>query len=88
MRNVHQVELPEELDRFVRREVAAGRFPDANAALAAGIERLREEAVDRARFRDALEEGWRQAEAGRVAEGDAAFRNIRDRLRAKHGDVL
>lgn len=89
VRNVHhRVELPEDLDRFVRDEVAAGRFSDFNHALTAGLERLREDRAGEERLRESIEQGVADAESGRLADGDAAFARIRERLRAKHGDAL
>lgn len=89
VRNVsYRVELPGDLNDFVRDEVAAGRCRDVESAVRAALERLREDAAQHAVWRDAIELGAAQAEQGHLAEGEAAFERVRERLRAKHGNVL
>lgn len=71
-----QSTLPPDLDDFVREEVAAGRYADADDVIRDAVRRLAEqrEAADApklAALRAALAPGLADAEAGRLVEGGA-----------------
>jgi antitoxin ParD1/3/4 len=69
-------DLPEEAARFVEAQIAAGRFADVEAFIAAGVVALKErDEAKRAALRAAIEEG----EASGVAEGDPCAR-VRSQL--------
>lgn len=56
------VTLPPELERFAEEAVAAGRFPDVSAVVAAGVSLLQRAEAERAAFISSLEEAQAEAE--------------------------
>lgn len=69
-------DLPEEAAHFVEVQISAGRFPDVEAFIVAGMNALRErDARKLAELRAAIDEG---DESG-IAEGDA-FARVRAQL--------
>ena len=74
------INLTAELDRFVAKKVATGRFANASEVLRAGLRLLEEQErfyeAKLARLNEALEEGERSG----VAEGDA-FKRVRSSIR-------
>jgi len=65
--------LPADVEKFVTDEVAAGRYPSAEAVLAASVVALREkQALDRKReeLRKELQLGLDQLDAGQIAPWD------------------
>jgi antitoxin ParD1/3/4 len=58
------VTLPPELERFAEEAVAAGRFPDVSAVVAAGVSLLQRQEQARVEFVASLEEA--EAEGERV----------------------
>ncbi len=69
-------DLPEEAARFAEAQIAAGRLPDVDAFITAGMNALKErDEAKRAALRASIEEG----EASGVAEGDP-FDRVRSRV--------
>ncbi|WP_298745345.1 hypothetical protein [uncultured Brevundimonas sp.] len=61
--------LPPALDRFVQDQVASGAYPDADAVVAAALDRLADDAMIEAdretRYRRLIQEGLDDLDAGR-----------------------
>ena len=75
-RHLTPADLPEEAARFALAQIAAGRFPDVDAVITAGMNALKErDDVKRRALGAAIDEG----EASGVAEGDP-FARVRARL--------
>jgi antitoxin ParD1/3/4 len=74
------VDLPEELDRFIHAKIESGRYENASEVVREALKTLeREEQTDEAKLvalRAAIDEGF----ASGVAEGDV-FARIRERLK-------
>lgn len=69
-------DLPEEAARFAEAQIVAGRFPNVDAFIVAGMNAIRERDEMRlAELRAAIDEG----EASGVAEGDS-FARVRAHL--------
>ncbi len=69
-----KVTLDAPLGRFVEDQVASGAYPDANAVVRAGLDRLRDdqraEAAKIERFKGLVQEGLDDIEAGRFETVD------------------
>lgn len=75
-RHLTPADLPEEAARFAQAQITAGRFPDVDAFITAGMNAIKER--DEAKLtglRAAIDEG----EASGVADGDP-FARVRARL--------
>ncbi len=68
----HAVQLPADLDAFVRAQVEAGSYASPDEVILAGIRRFKAQAEDeaqrRARFFEAIQVGLDQIERGEVIE--------------------
>ena len=75
-RHLTPADLPEEAGRLAQAQIAAGRFADVDAFIAAATDALKErDAAKRAALRAAIDDG----EASGVADGDP-FARVRARL--------
>ena len=77
------VSLTPELERFVQGKVSSGLYNNASEVIREGLRLLKEHDEVRLRRREQIERGWRQAQAGAAADGAAAVREIKNRLRAR-----
>jgi antitoxin ParD1/3/4 len=78
------VTLPDDLDAFIREQVAAGRFSSPSEAVREAIALLERSERECERTRDEIRReilvGIEQVEAGQVRDGDEAFHEIRHKL--------
>jgi len=70
--SAHDVQLPADLDAFVRAQVETGAYASADEVILAGVRRFKvqteQEALRRARFLEAVQVGLDQIERGEVVE--------------------
>lgn len=75
------VSLTPELERFVGEKVESGLYNNASEVVREGLRLLKEHDEVRLRWREQIERGWQDAQAGRLVDGDAAFRRIDARIK-------
>lgn len=79
------VSLTPELERFVDAKVESGLYNNASEVVREGLRLLKEQDDVRLRWREQIERGWQEAQAGRLVDGDEAFRRIDARLKKGAG---
>ncbi|MGB2717230.1 MAG: type II toxin-antitoxin system ParD family antitoxin [Vicinamibacterales bacterium] len=77
------VSLTPELERFVQGKVESGLYNNASEVVREGLRLLKEHDEIRARWREQIERGWIQAQAGQVVDGPRAMAEIKSRLKAR-----
>lgn len=77
------VSLTPELERFVQGKVESGLYNNASEVVREGLRLLKEHDEIRARWREQVERGWIQAQAGQVVDGPRAMAEIKSRLKAR-----
>jgi len=77
------VSLTPELERFVGEKVESGLYNNASEVVREGLRLLKEQDEIRLRWREQIERGWQEAQAGRVVDGPAAMARIKQRDRSK-----
>jgi len=77
------VSLTPELERFVQGKVETGLYNNASEVVREGLRLLKEHDEIRLKWREQIERGWTQAQAGQVADGPRAIAATRTRLRAR-----
>lgn len=77
------VSLTPELERFVQGKVESGLYNNASEVVREGLRLLKEHDEMRARWREQVERGWIQAQAGQVVDGPRAMAEIKSRLKAR-----
>src|SRR5574341_1808406 len=77
------VSLTPELERFVDAKVESGLYNNASEVVREGLRLLKEQDEIRLRWREQIERGWLDAQAGRVVDGPAAMARIKQRLTAR-----
>jgi antitoxin ParD1/3/4 len=75
------VSLTPELERFVDDKVESGLYNNASEVVREGLRLLKEHDEVRLRWREQIERGWQDAQAGRLVDGDDAFRRIDARIK-------
>jgi antitoxin ParD1/3/4 len=76
------VSLTAELERFVRRKVESGLYNNASEVVREGLRLLKEHDDIPLKWREQIERGWVQAQAGQVVDGPRVMAEIKNRLRA------
>jgi antitoxin ParD1/3/4 len=82
------VSLTPELEKFVDGKVESGLYNNASEVIREGLRLLKEHHEVRLRWREQIELGWAQAQAGQVVDGPKAIAEIKRRLKdrvAKRG---
>jgi antitoxin ParD1/3/4 len=79
------VSLTPELERFVGEKVESGLYNNASEVVREGLRLLKEQDEVRLRWREQIERGWQEAQAGRLVEGNEAFRRIDARIKKAAG---
>jgi putative addiction module CopG family antidote len=77
-----QINLPEELEQYVRSKVAAGEFRTADEVVVDSLQRTRSQED----LRRDLDKAWHELERGELVDGEAVFAELRqksERLRAQ-----
>ena len=75
------VSLTPELEQFVDAKVESGMYNNASEVVREGLRLLKEHDEVRLRWREQIERGWQDAQAGRLVDGDDAFRRIDARIK-------
>jgi len=82
-----QIALPPEVEAFVQRQVASGKYNSALDVILAGIHLLeRQEDIDRGRLAELQRDarvGWNASQQGQVVDGAMAMTQIRANLRSR-----
>ena len=74
------VSLTPELEQFVDGKVESGLYNNASEVIREGLRLLKEHDEIRLKWREQIERGWLQAQAGKVIDGDAVFRTVDARI--------
>ena len=75
------VSLTPELERFVDAKVESGMYNNASEVVREGLRLLKEQDEVRLRWREQIERGWQEAQAGHLVDGEEAFRRIDARIK-------
>ena len=75
------VSLTPELEQYVDAKVESGLYNNASEVVREGLRLLKEQDEVRLRWREQIERGWQEAQAGRLVDGDEAFRRIDARIK-------
>ncbi len=75
------VSLTPELEKFVEGKVESGLYNNASEVIREGLRLLKEHDEVRLKWREQIERGWIQAQAGDVVDGPKAMRDARARLK-------
>jgi len=77
------VSLTPELERFVQGKVQSGLYNNASEVVREGLRLLKETDDVRLRWREQIERGWLQAQAGSLADGARTLADIKRRLKGR-----
>lgn len=77
------VSLTPELERFIQGKVEGGLYNNASEVVREGLRLLKEHDEVRTKWREQIERGWMQAQAGQVLEGPRVMADIKTRLKAR-----
>jgi antitoxin ParD1/3/4 len=77
------VSLTPELEQFVQGKVESGLYNNASEVIRESLRLLKEHDEVRLKWRDQIERGWLQAQAGRLVDGPKAMVEIKGRLKAR-----
>lgn len=75
------VSLTPELEKFVDAKVESGLYNNASEVIREGLRLLKEHDEIRMKWREQIERGWLQAQAGQVVDGPKAMSKARTRLK-------
>jgi antitoxin ParD1/3/4 len=75
------VSLTPELEKFVDGKVESGLYNNASEVIREGLRLLKEHDEVRLKWREQIERGWIQAQAGQVVDGPKAMSDARTRLK-------
>ena len=74
------VSLTPELENFVQGKVSSGLYNNASEVVREGLRLLKEQDEVRARWRNQIERGWMQAQAGDLHDGPKAMARLKAKL--------
>jgi len=77
------VSLTSELERFVQAKVESGLYNNASEVIREGLRLLKEHDEVRRTWRDQIERGWVQAQAGQLVDGAKAIAGLKSRLKTR-----
>jgi antitoxin ParD1/3/4 len=77
------VSLTPELEHFVQGKVESGLYNNASEVVREGLRLLKEQDDVRAKWREQIERGWMQAQAGHVVDGEEVFRKADERIKQR-----
>lgn len=75
------VSLTPELEKFIDAKVESGFYNNASEVVREGLRLLKEHDEIRLKWREQVERGWLQAQAGQFVDGDEAFSRIDERIK-------
>ena len=76
------VSLTPELEKFVEGKVESGLYNNASEVIREGLRLLKEHDETRMKWREQVERGWLQAQAGQVVDGEV-FRKADERIKQR-----
>jgi antitoxin ParD1/3/4 len=74
------VSLTPELEKFVEGKVDSGLYNNASEVIRESLRLLKEHDEIRLKWREQIERGWLQAQAGELVDGEKAMTGIKERL--------
>jgi antitoxin ParD1/3/4 len=77
------VSLTPELEQFVDGKVESGLYNNASEVIREGLRLLKEHDEIRLKWREQIDRGWLQAQAGKVVDGAEVFRKVDKRIKAR-----
>ena len=77
------ISLTPELAQFVQAKVESGMYNNASEVIREGLRLLKEHDDVRRTWREQIERGWLQAQAGQLMDGPKAMGEIRSRLKTR-----
>ncbi len=77
------VSLTPELEKFIDGKVESGFYNNASEVVREGLRLLKEHDEVRLKWREQIERGWLQAQAGELLDGPQAMATIKDRLKSR-----
>jgi len=77
------VSLTPELEKFIEAKVESGLYNNASEVVREGLRLLKENDEVRRTWREQIERGWAQAQAGQVTDGPKVMAEIKSRLKAR-----
>jgi antitoxin ParD1/3/4 len=77
------VSLTPELEKFVDGKVESGLYNNASEVIREGLRLLKEHDEIRVKWRESIERGWLQAQAGQVVSGEEVFRKADERIKQR-----
>jgi antitoxin ParD1/3/4 len=77
------ISLTPELEQFVQGKVASGLYNNASEVIREGLRLLKEHDAVRLRWREQIERGWRQAQAGDAVDGATTIHELKSRLKTR-----
>ena len=69
--------------KFVDGKVESGLYNNASEVIREGLRLLKEHDEVRLKWREQIERGWLQAQAGRLVDGPNAMAAIKDRVKSQ-----
>ena len=77
------VSLTSELEKFVDGKVESGLYNNASEVVREGLRLLKEHDEIRLKWREQIERGWLQAQAGTFVDGSEVFRKAVVRIKQR-----
>ena len=77
------VSLTAELEQFVQGKVESGLYNNASEVIRESLRLLKDHDEVRLRWREQIERGWLQAQAGQLVDGPIATADIRTRIKSR-----
>ena len=77
------VSLTPELQKFVVGKVESGLYYIASEVIREGLRLLKEHDEVRVKWREQIERGWLQAQAGQLVDGEEVFRKADARIKQR-----
>ena len=77
------VSLTPELEKFVDGKVESGLYNNASEVIREGRRLLKEHDEIRMKWREQVERGWLQTQAGQVVDGEEVFRKADERIKQR-----
>ena len=77
------ISLTPELERFVHGKVASGLYNNASEVIREGLRLLKEQDEIRRNWREQIERGWAQSQAGQLLDGPRTMSGMKNRLTAR-----
>src|ERR1700688_4326558 len=82
-RGTMNVSLTPELEKFVEGKVDSGLYNNASEVIRESLRLLKEHDEVRLRWREQIERGWLQAQAGQLVDGAEAMAELKGALKVR-----